>query len=167
MDKAEIEYTTLQHVIGVVHRRGSRVMTELAPAIAESLVHEVLEEFETEGHGEWPGLSEQTKLGRRGAKKRKLKVQGPLRPGEKRKKRVVATGNFKLLQNTGNLAGSITPAWDDNVAEAYTNVPYAKFHVTGTKWMPARDFFDFDREAFEGDIADMILLRLDRDVAAE
>lgn len=148
MDKAEVSYSTLQHVIGVVHRRGSRVLTELAPAIAESLVAVVLEEFETQGDGQWPGYWWQTR-------------------GEQKPKGKRWRGSPKLLQNTGNLVASITPAWDDLEAEAYTNVPYAKFHVTGTKWMPARNFFDFDREAFEGDVADMILLRLDRDAAAE
>ncbi len=147
MDKAGIEFTTLQHVIGVVHRRGSRVLAELAPAIAESLVGEVLEQFETQGDGEWPGYWWESS----GKKPNGRRWQGSPR----------------LLQDTGNLVGSITPAWDDLVAEAYTNVPYAKFHVTGTKWMPARNFFDIDAEAFEGDVADMILLRLDREAAAE
>jgi phage gpG-like protein len=146
MDKAEISYSTLQHVIGVVQRRGSRVMAELAPAIAESLVAAVQEQFETQGDGKWPGYW--------------WEDDGKKPTGRRWQ------GSPQLLKDTGNLAASITPAWEDDVAEAYTNVPYAKFHVTGTKHMPKRDFFDFDREAFEGDIADMILLRLDRDAAA-
>lgn len=161
-----IEFTSLQQILGILGERGRRTLSELAPAIAESLVHEVLEVFETEGHGTWPDISESTKLGRRGAKARKLKVQGPLRPGEKRKRRKLATGTFKILQDTGNLAGSITPAWDDQSAEAYTNVPYGKWHITGTSRMPARNFFAIDQDAFEGDVADMILLRLDRAAAA-
>jgi phage gpG-like protein len=140
---ATIDYSVLQHVVGVVQRRGSTVLAELAPAIAESLVNEVLEVFETKGQGSWDPYWWETR--------------GLPRPSGRRWQ-----GSPKMLQDTGNLVGSITPAWDDESAEAYTNVPYGKFHVTGTKWMPARNFLDFDRDAFEGDIADMILLRLDR-----
>jgi phage gpG-like protein len=155
---ATIDFTSLQHILDVVGQRGRRAMTELAPAIAESMAALVLEEFETEGHGKWPGFAWQ-----------RTGVFGPAqKPSTKGKSGRRWRGNPKLLQDTGNLIGSITPAWDALVAEVYTNVPYAKYHVSPEPRtiMPLRDFFDFDRDAFEGDVADMLLLRLDRDVAA-
>jgi phage gpG-like protein len=138
----------LQHAIGLYRQRGSRALAEVAPAVAESLVSEVLEVFETEGYGTWPRYWWET--------------DGLPKPKGRRWQ-----GTPKLLQDTGNLVGSITPAWEDDVAEAYTNVRYARFHVEGTRHMPARDFLAIDRDAFEQDVADMILLRLDRPMAAE
>jgi phage gpG-like protein len=106
--------------------------------------------FETEGDGKWPGFWWEE-------------------PGGKKPNGRRWQGNPKLLRDTGILVGSITPDWDDESAEAFTNVPYAKYHVSQAprSVIPLRDFFAFDRDAFEGDVADMILLRLDRDVAAE
>jgi phage gpG-like protein len=150
-DGASINYSTLQSVIGIYQERGRRAMRELAPAIAESMHAEVMEVFETEGYGQWPGLAKP-----KPTKKKRGKV--------KRRRR----GAPKLLQDTGNLAGSMTPAHNADVVEVYTNVRYAKFHVTGTRHMPKRDPFAIDREAFEADVADMVLFRVARDpIAAE
>lgn len=50
--------------------------------------------------------------------------------------------NAKILQDTGNLAGSIQPRSGSRVAEAFTRVPYAKFHVSDAprNVIPKRDF---------------------------
>jgi phage gpG-like protein len=144
----KIEYSELQSAIRLFQERGNRTISELQPSMAAALAAEVEEVFETEGYGEWDPFWWQA----RGEPKPKGRRWG---------------GEPKLLQDTGNLVGSITPAWDDNTIEAYTNVRYAKFHVTGTKYMPARNFMAIDLAAFEQDVADMILLRLDRVAAAE
>lgn len=92
--------------------------------IAFIMVEKVDEEFETSGHGKWKDFAESTKRAR---------------------------GNIsaaKLLLDTGAMAASITPAYSQTEAEAFTNDPKAKFHVSDkprTK-IPKRDFFDIDLE---------------------
>jgi phage gpG-like protein len=157
-DGASINYSTLQYVIGIYQERGRRAMQELAPAIADSMHAEVMEVFETEGYGTWPGFAWQ-----------RSSVYGPAKkPSTKGKRGRRWRGTPKLLQDTGNLAGSMTSAYDADMVEVFTNVRYAKFHVTGTRHMPKRDPFGIDREAFEADVADMVLFRVARDpIAAE
>lgn len=143
-----IEYSELQHAVRLYEERGSRAITELMPAFAEALVGEVLEVFETEGYGSWdPYWWER---------------EAKPKPSGRRWQ-----GDPKLLQDTGNLVGSITPDWDDTTVEAFTNVRYAKFHVTGTRHMPERNFMAINVEAYEKDVAEMILLRIDRASAAQ
>lgn len=104
-------------------------------SISLLLVEEVDEMFETSGHGQWRGYADST-LRRRG------KID-----------------NAKMLIDTGRLAASITPANSANTAEAFTNVEYAKFHVSDaprTK-IPLRDFFDIDTGRVVEEAVDMIL----------
>lgn len=150
-DGAAIDFWELKHVIGIAERRAARVIPEIAPEVAEALVTEVLEVFETEGYGEWPRFW--------------WEREGLPQPNTRRFK----GGGAKLLQDTGNLVGSITPAHEDDEAIAYTNVPYAKYHASHEprEVIPLRDFFAIDQQRFSEDVADMILLRLDRPMAAE
>lgn len=151
-DAAGIEYFELQNVVGIYQKRAEQVPAELMPIIGEALVTQVLEVFETEGYGEWEPYADST-LDR--------KLFGPRR-----------TPNPKLLQDTGNLVGSITPVWDEASGEvsAYTNVPYAIFHTSRaprTK-IPLRDPFAIDVVFFENDVAQMVEFRMTREpVAAE
>ncbi len=62
-----------------------------------------------------------------------------------------------MLIDSGNLAGSITRAWNEREAEAYTEVPYAGFHVTGTSRMPARDFTAVDIDELLEEAATLLL----------
>ena len=66
---------------------------------------------------------------------------------------------YKILQDTGNLVGSITPDFDERSWEAYTNVPYARYHVSRAprRKIPLRDFFDIDQERFMDEVTDVIL----------
>jgi phage gpG-like protein len=164
----KIDFRELQGVLGIYQERGRRVMGELSPAIAESLHHEVLEMFETEGHGQWAPFAPST-LAARSFKPRARNKDGSLKRTKKGKlvKRR-SRGNPKLLQDTGNLVGSMTPDWDEHMVEVYTNVPYAKYHASHEPRhvIPLRDFFDIDVEAFEQDVVDMMLLRLTRPEAA-
>ncbi len=153
-DGPTIKFETLESIVRVYQERGRRAMGELAPAIADSLHHYVMDEFETEGQGRWPGFAWQ-----------RTGIIGPAKkPSTKGKAGRRWRGTPKLLQNTGNLANSLTPAWDEQIVEVYTNVPYAKYHVSPeprTK-IPLRDFLAIDRDAFEGDVADMILAQIGR-----
>lgn len=77
----------------------------------------------------------------------------------RRQHRRFAGGGAKLLQDTGNLIGSITPEWKATYVETFTNVPYAKYHISPLprRVIPLRDFFDIDMDRFESDVVNMIL----------
>lgn len=160
--KAEIDFSALMGAVGAMSRQLSDA-TRALPVIAESLVSHVQEVFLQEGavggHPKWPDITDETKLRRRGGKKKRVKVHGPLRKGEKRQKRVVPTGNFTILQDTGVLAASITPASGGTWVEAYTGVRYAVYHVSPEprRVIPLRDFFAIDEKSFYSDAAETIL----------
>ena len=86
----------------------------------------------------------------------------------KRQHRRFKGGSAKLLQDTGNLVGSITPEWDTDYVEAFTNVPYAKYHISPLPRhkIPLRDFFDIDMQRYEQDVVNMLLAEMLRPIAA-
>lgn len=84
------------------------------PAIAEMLVAAVQDVFEAEGPG-WQDLADSTKRQRRGT-------------------------SYKILQDTGILAGSVAAQYGSTYAEAVDGTTYGHYHVTGTKRMPRRDW---------------------------
>jgi phage gpG-like protein len=130
-------FADLASAVEELERRGLSI-DEYSPVIAEELVAKVLERFELEsGHqqGAWQELSDETLKNRR------------------------ASESPKMLRDTDVMFGSITPWSEGNVAEAFTNVPYAKYHVSHeprTK-IPLRDFFDIDREEVAQYGAELIL----------
>jgi phage gpG-like protein len=214
----DLKFEALEHICRVWEKRGHNVLSEIASAASASLHHYVLEEFETEGHGEWPpfwwqrrGLPKPgtpqparpkkvkpltarqirnrevkaAKAKEAARKERKLRSAfgyaygsvtrrygGSLERPKRSTKRKPAKsyrrwqGNPKLLQDTGVLVGSLTPYTSDDVIEVYTNVRYAKYHVSHAPRhkIPLRDFFDIDTEAFERDIIQMIDVHLGRPI---
>lgn len=124
---------------------GASASAEVTPVIAEILVSSVLEVFEREGAvpggSAWPELAESTKA--------------------KRAKRQ-PSGVFKILQDSGVMVGSITPFSDALVAEAFTNVPYAGYHVSQRprRKIPLRDFTAIDFESAQREATDVILAQL-------
>lgn len=140
-DGAEIEFREVQNALSLLRTRGERVPQEMTGAIAASLHAAVLEVFETEGYGRWPGFWWE--------------------PGPKPKGRRWDGRTPRLLQDTGLLA-SVNMDHDADTAEVYTDVPYAKYHASRLprRVIPLRDFFDIDREAFEQDVVDMLLYKL-------
>jgi phage gpG-like protein len=106
--------------------------------ISVMLVEEVDDMFETSGHGKWKGYAEST-----------LRKRGHI-------------DSAKMLIDTGRLAASITGAYTQDEAEAFTNVEYAKYHVSDaprTK-LPKRDFFDIDIDQVQREAADFLLKEL-------
>lgn len=153
---------TVRFDMGGIHglmrdlERGGADVARAHPAIAEALVTQVNRVFEEEGavggNPRWPPLAASTLAKRRPmAKKRK---------GAKRRKAKPGPNKVTILQDTGRLAGSITPDAGDTWVEAYTNVKYAKFHVSQAprKIIPLRDFFAIDEEAFIEDATDMLVM---------
>lgn len=108
------------------------------PLAAEALLAAVDDVFEKEGPG-WAPLAPATIAARRGG-----------------------GGGAKILQDTAVLINSIDAEQGADFVEVGTNVPYAKFHVTGTKNMPQRDFLEIDFEAVSTEIAEMVLMSVVR-----
>ncbi len=128
----------LHHALSVLEARGGSV-DEYMPAVAEEMVTAVLGNFETESgfkQGPFPPLSPKT-LARRRAKGK----------------------GAKMLQDTGIMKGSILPHADGNVAEAYSNNPYIKYHTSPKprRVIPLRDVFDINLDAIR-DYATLIIL---------
>lgn len=148
---ADIDSSELFRALEQLRDAGADVAAETMPVLAEILVSAVHEVFEREGavagKPRWPELAESTK--------------------EKRRKRQ-SSGVFKILQDTGVLAGSIMPHADQAVAEAFTNVPYAGYHISSAPRhkIPLRDFTDIDFDSAQRDAVDVILAQV-LDTAAE
>lgn len=161
--------------------------TPLLAEILVSSVHEVfIREGAVAGRSRWPELapatrenrlaklrprSRQNKSGirtewigdelveaRESGKQRRARIKRQGRAKAKRAERE-ASIVLTILQDTGNLAGSIMPYADGEVAEAFTNVPYAGYHISDAprKRIPKRDFTDIDFEAAQAEAVDVIL----------
>lgn len=122
-----------QELAGAVYQLRARgqALSKLMPAFADALVAAVGDVYEAEGPN-WPDLAESTKQARRGS-------------------------TYKILQDTGIMAGSTSPGCGIDWAEAYAGVAYADFHATGTERMPKRNPFElgpFETDVLE-DLAQM------------
>lgn len=147
----EFDSSALVDALDRLSQAGADVAAETMPVLAEILVSAVHEVFEHEGavagRPKWPDLAESTKA-------KRARRQG--------------SGVFKILQDTGLLAGSIMPYADQSVAEAFTNVPYAGYHISDAprRVIPKRDFTDIDFETASREAVDVILAQV-LDTAAE
>jgi len=83
--------------------------------LRDDLIESIMIQFETEGNGSWP----------------------PLSPHTLRKKRNPAAG---MLVDSGALKRSIWGEYSSTEVVIYVGVPYAGYHITGTKNMPKRDY---------------------------
>ena len=93
-------------------------LSDLNMQLAQILHVMVEDKFENEGPG-WPSFAPSTLRRRR------------------------ASSSPKLLQDTGDMVGSLTPFGGEDYAEVFTNKSYAKYHLNGDG-VPKRDFFDID-----------------------
>lgn len=98
----------------------AQALPEMLPIIAELLVSGVSDVFEAEGPG-WEKLADSTIAARR-----------------------KAGVGAKILQDSGLMAGSVSPAWGDTFAEAMSLVSYDVYHVSKEPRhkIPLRDFYD-------------------------
>lgn len=140
----DLDFEPLGLALDALERAGASVAAEVMPAIAENLVFHVQEVFEREGavagNSRWKELAKSTLAARR------KKGAGAM-----------------ILQDSGFLAGSITAFSEAIVAEAFTNVPYAGFHVSKAprKKIPLRDFTAIDFELAQKEACDLILEQLE------
>ena len=150
-DVVQLDTKEIADAISRIARQGERMPQEVLPHAAEVLHAAVLEVFETEGFGSW----ERFWWERDGL---------PKPPGRRWQ------GTPKLLQDTGNLVGSMTPEHGVDYAEVFTNVPYGKYHASQRprEVIPLRDFFDVDEAELVEEIEYMIQLHMSRpSLAAE
>jgi len=125
----KVDTRPLKFWLDELERRG-RNLKEVNKNLAAIMVEMVDENFATQGHGEWPPLAASTLARRRAG-------------GE----------GAQILQDTGRLAASISLGHTevtDRVVEVYTNVKYAKYHVSREprKKIPLRDFLKIDMPEF-------------------
>jgi len=210
--KVELKFEQLDHIVRVWAKRGENIGSDLAAPIADALHAEVMEVFETDGYGTWPGfwwqrrglpkpgtprpprpkkpvtLTERQQQNRakkaqrekdEAARQKKLRAAfgyayGSVgrRYGGEQKPRTTSRkvpkshrrwqGEPKLLRDRGIMIGSLAPYTTEDLIEVYTNVPYAKYHVSHEPRhkIPLRDFFDINTAKFEQDIVDMIEVHL-------
>ena len=83
--------------------------------LRDNILESVMNQFETEGEGSWE----------------------PLSPNTLKKKKNPAAG---MLVDTGAMKRSIFGEYSSTEVVISVGVPYAKYHMTGTKNMPQRDF---------------------------
>lgn len=144
----QLDWSAVDDAIAKLGDAGAEVGHQVMSVGAEILVAEVLEVFDKQGavHGgeAWVPFWWQ----RRGLPK----------PSGRRWQ-----GTLMLLQDSGVLVGSITPFSEALVAEAFTNVPYAGFHVSQRprRVIPMRDFTLIDFEKAQSEFIDVILSQLD------
>ena len=89
--------------------------------LRDDVLESIMIMFNTEGHGTWE----------------------PLAQGTIRKKR---NPGAPILQDTGAMKSSVFGEYSSDEVVIYVGTPYARFHITGTKNMPKRDFSDVNIE---------------------
>jgi phage gpG-like protein len=102
------------------------IMGEHAAAVdlkflRDDILESIIIQFETEGHGSWEHLS----------------------PHTLRRKKNPAAG---ILIDTGAMKRSIFGEYSSDELVISVGVPYARYHMTGTKNMPKRNFSDINLE---------------------
>lgn len=138
----KIDYGPLGDALNAIANAGAELSSEMSKPVSELLVSYVQDVFQHEGavagRSKWKGLADSTKAKRRG-------------------------NTYVILEDTGILAGSITPFAEGPVAEAFTNVPYAGYHISEKPRhkIPLRDFTDIDFEGMQRDAADLLLAQLE------
>lgn len=113
----EIDFSEVETQLRTLQVRGQN-LADVNMQLAQILHVMVEDKFDNEGPG-W----------------------APFAPSTLRRRR--ASSSPKLLQDTGDLVGSLTPFGDPEYAEVFTNKSYAKYHLNGDG-VPKRDFFDID-----------------------
>lgn len=130
-----VDMTELRDVVKRLEAKGKNV-SRLMPVVAEMLVSGVSDVYDAEGPG-WQDLAESTKQARRGT-------------------------SYKILQDTGVMAGSTTAGHGPDWAEAFAGAAYADFHSRGNANLPKRDPFDLGPFLADvlADVEDLVLLEL-------
>lgn len=113
----------------------------------------VLEKIDKEGPG-WPKLSDVTIRNRRGRGRGREKQR---RTPDGRFAKSGGRSRFPMLNDTGKMKKSIKLTLPARGMSVFATTRYAKFHVTGTPRMPARNYLDIGMDRRAEQIAEYIL----------
>lgn len=105
-----------------------RNLTPLMRMLAGTMETETERNFDAQGRPRWLGLSRATLEARVNRAAKKLGKRGYRKDGRISKSAAVSA---KILQDTGNLAGSINTAYGRDFAVIGSNLPYAAIHQLG------------------------------------
>lgn len=135
--RVKLDDHELKAVLADFQTRGGNI-GNLTPIFAEDICSAIVERFELQSgfqQGQWQD-DKQATLDRRPSS------ASPL-----------------ILQSSGVMLGSITPFDTPDTAEGYTNVPYAKYHVSPEPRtiIPLRDFTDIDFDALSTRAINVVL----------
>jgi phage gpG-like protein len=131
--RVSVETSEVLQALRDLEARG-RAVSQLMPAVSKILLAGVHDVADAEGPG-WKDLADSTKKQRRGS-------------------------SYKILQDTGVMLGeALGTAHGSDWAEVFGGAAYTIFHVTGTKFMPARDPFDLGPFMADvlADVSDLVL----------
>jgi phage gpG-like protein len=117
----------------VEYRKRGGNLSPVMAVIAEDLVSAVSDMYDSEGQGQWPPHAESTIA----------------------KRRAGGVG-AKLMQDSGNLAGSTEPNAGSNFAEATTGVEYIVYHLDGGDIIPQRNPFLLGDEVLGAAVDDVL-----------
>jgi len=139
MFTAQVDAKRLTKLLKKFEKAGGD-LSPMTRVIAEQLVADVNDEFDSEGRGRWPKLAASTL-----AKRRK------------------GGAGAKILQDTGRFAASVSPYSGVDYAQAATDVEYAVYHVSeaARSVIPLRNPFDVPDAAIER-AAETLLVLLDQ-----
>lgn len=119
--EARFDFTELYSRVRELQKRGTDTSAMMA-VVAEGLVGEVSDMFDTAGHGTWAALAAST-----------IRKRGE---------------GAQILKDTGRWAASNFPNHGPMFAEVFTDVSYAIFHVDA-KARPVRNPYDLPDSAIE------------------
>jgi phage gpG-like protein len=121
----QVDASEIVELIEYYEERGGNLEPVMA-VIAEDLVGEVNDMYESEGRGQWPPHAASTLRKRRGGGR-----------------------GARLMQDTGVLAASTEPNYGSDFAEATTGVEYIVYHLDGGPVIPQRNPFDLEEDVFD------------------
>ncbi len=126
--------TVLAQAFFVTAEKLSQIEEPMHRIVNDVLVPEIEENFQTEGHGAWEQLAPATAL-KRGSAHPILMETGQMREA-------ATSPQAWSVERSGSSAFA---SFNPDVTE------YAKFHISGTSFMPVRDF-----GTFEADVEDQV-----------
>ncbi len=138
ISSVKVDFGELKFWLNALADRG-RNLKEITSGLALILIEQVDENFATAGHGEWPPLAPATLAKRRGG-----------------------GGGAQILVDTGRLAASMKADTGNDYVEVFTNVKYAKFHVSPLprKKIPLRNFLAIDMDKFGREALEILIAEI-------
>lgn len=120
-----IDDQSVQRALSSLEQSGLNLVPAMRK-IAQTMATQTEINFREQGRPKWQALSESTLHARLGGAKA-YKKDGTLTAKAQR----IKSGGFRILQNSGALASSITSDYDDQQAVIGSNLVYAAIHQFG------------------------------------